>query len=93
MLHRGNAGTQRERDGVESEGAALAVLTLLARLTRAVMSLSHGPAIYLLTQLSLSLFSLSFYLNNEFGWYGRACIVDAAAVALKHTSSVAALVQ
>lgn len=49
---------------------------------------------YLSSDSALSLpFFLSFYLNNEFRWYSRVCIVDAAAVALKHTSSMAALVQ
>lgn len=39
------------------------------------VSLSHGPTIYLLTQLSLP-FSLSFYPSNELEWYGRGARVS-----------------
>lgn len=60
----GERASERER---QSEGAALAVLTLLARLTRAVMSLSHGPTIYLLTQLSLSPFPYPSISIMSFG--------------------------
>lgn len=39
------------------------------------VSLSHGPTIYLLTQLSLP-FPLSFYISNELEWYGRGARVS-----------------